>query len=82
VYRHLKHGMITVRPPNEPKDKAARTHDTHEPVEHDGGAEHDGKSAMDGDEKAVSNGTLAGMKMLSFLVLGLGLSIAILVGGL
>lgn len=82
VSRHMKHGMITVRPPNEPQDKAARAHDARVPAEHNRGTPHSGKSAIGGDVKPVSNSILAGMTVLSCVVFGLGLSIAIMFGGL
>jgi len=83
VSRHMKHGMITVRPPGEPVNGGAHKdmHDTHAPGEHNGSERQKGMPAMDGDVKPVSNGTLAGMTILSCVVFGLGLSIAIMFGG-
>lgn len=82
VSRHMKHGMITVRPPGEPASGEAHKgmHDNQAPGER--GAQPRGKPAMDGDVKPVSNSTLAGMTILSGAVFGLGLYIAITFGGL
>ncbi len=66
VSRHMKHGMVTVRPSSEPS----------------GGLQKKGEPAMDNGVKPPSNILLAGMTILSFLILGLGLSIAIAFGGL
>ena len=66
VSRHMKHGMVTVRPPSE----------------RSGGLQKQSEHAMDNGVKPVSNILLAGMTVLSFLILGLGLSIAIAFGGL
>jgi len=74
VSRHLKHGMMTVRPSNESVNGGAQQdmHVNRTPGEH----------PMGGDVKAVSNGVLAWMTFFSLLVFGLGLSIAIIAGGL
>ena len=65
VSRHLKHGMMTVRTPNEPVSGGATK----------------GKTPMAGEMQSVSNSALAGMTVLSALVFGLGLSIAVAFGG-
>ena len=65
VSRHLKHGMMTVRTPNEPASGEATK----------------GKTPMAGEMQTVSNSALAGMAVLSALALGLGLSIAVAFGG-
>ena len=57
-------------------------HDNHTPGEHAGGVQRRSKPPMDGDVKAVSNSVLAWMTLLSLLVFGLGLSIAMIAGGL
>ena len=66
VSRHMKHGMVTVRPPGE----------------RSAGMQEKGEIVMDHGTKPVSNILLAGMTILSLLILGLGLSIAIAFGGL
>ncbi|MDQ2949842.1 MAG: hypothetical protein M3Y27_28555, partial [Acidobacteriota bacterium] len=66
VSRHMKHGMVTVRPPGE----------------RSGGLQEKGEMVMDDGAKPVSNILLAGMTLLSFLIFGLGLSVAIAFGGL
>lgn len=84
VSRHMKHGMITVRPPGEPEIGGAREgmHGTQTPGEHDGSVQQKGKLRMDGDVKPVSKGVLAWMTILSLLVFGVGLSITVMFGGL
>ncbi len=82
VSRHMKHGMITVRPPGEPANGG--THeggaDDHPPGAHDGRKQQQGKPAMGGDVKPVAIRVLVWMTMLSFLVLGVGLSVAMTFG--
>ncbi|MDQ6905652.1 MAG: DUF4396 domain-containing protein [Chloroflexota bacterium] len=77
VARHLKHGMMTVRPANASADREAplRMHDNRVP-ERSGDVQ--GKSMP----PSVSTRTLTWMTILSFLVFGLGLSIARALGGL
>lgn len=84
VSRHMKHGMITVRPPGEPESGGAREgmHGTQTPGEHDGSAQQKGKPQMDGDVKPVSKDVIAWMTILSLLVFGAGLSITVMFGGL
>ena len=77
VSRHLKHGMMTVRPS----------------IEHESDEAHDGMHAMSGkpsdtaapaahvEPGSVSRRTLAGMTLLSFLVFAAGLGIAAYLGG-
>ena len=84
VSRHMKHGMMTVRPQNESADRGAHKsmHDNHSPSERTGGVQRKSKPPMDDDAKPVSNSVLTWMTILSFLVFGLGLSIAMIAGGL
>ena len=84
VSRHMKHGMMTVRPPNESVNGGAQQdmHDNRTSSERAGSVQGRSKPPMDGDVKAVSNSVLAWMTLLSLLVFGLGLSIAIIAGGL
>ena len=77
VSRHLKHGMMTVRPA----------------IEHENPAAHDGMHAMTGKSSdtdvpaahvetgQVSRRTLAGMTLLSFLLFAVGLGTAATLGG-
>ena len=83
VSRHMKHGMITVRPPGEPANGGAHKDmpDAHAPGEHNGSEQQKGMPAMDGDMKPVSNGALAGMTILSCAAFGLGLFITVMFGG-
>ncbi len=74
VSRHMKHGMMTVRHEN--------MHDNHMHSERTDSVQRNGKRPMGGDVKSVSNSILTWMTILSFLVFGLGLSIAIIFGGL
>lgn len=84
VSRHMKHGMMTVRPPEESVDAGAHTrmNDTHSPSESSGSAQRKSKPPMGDDVKLASNSVLTWMTILSFLVFGLGLSITIGFGGL
>jgi len=84
VSRHMKHGMMTVRPPSESVSGGAHEsrHDNHTPSERSGGAQRTSTPSMDGDAKTVSNGTLTWMTILSFAIFGLGLFIAGGLGGL
>ncbi len=83
VARHLKHGMMTVRPPGESVSGGASrsAHDNHASTEHPGNVQPKSEPPMDDSVKSVSNGALAWMTILSFLVFGLGLSIAVIFGG-
>ena len=84
VSRHMKHGMMMVRPPEESVDAGAhkRMNDTRSSSEDSGVAQKKTTHSMDSDEKKVSNSVLTWMTTLSFLVFGLGLSITIVFGGL
>ena len=84
VSRHMKHGMMTVRPSNESVNGGAHKsmHDDHTPSEPSDSVQRKNKSPMDNDVKSVSNSVLTWMTILSFLVFGLGLSISIAFGGL
>jgi hypothetical protein len=84
VARHMKHGMITVRPRDESVNgEASRsTHANHASTDHAGDAQQESKPPMDDHVQSVSNSALTWMTILSFLALGLGLSIAIIFGGL
>jgi len=84
VSRHMKHGMMTVRPPNESAGRRAdkSREDNRSPSERSGGVQRKSKPPMDGDVKSVSNRVLTWMTILSILVFGLGLSLAIASGAL
>ena len=77
VSRHLKHGMMTVRPSIENEHREA----------HDGMPAMSGKStdtptpAAHPETGHVSSRTLAGMTLLSFLLFALGLGITAYLGG-
>ena len=76
VSRHLKHGMMTVRRPNESSNGG-----NHAPSERTGGVQRKNNPLMDGDVKRVSTSVLIWMTLLSCVTFGLGLSIAIIFGG-
>lgn len=84
VSRHMKHGMMTVRPSGESVSDGIHKnlHESHTPSERSGGAQPNDKQPMDNEVQPVSNSSLVGMTTLSFLALGLGLWIAIIFGGL
>ena len=84
VSQHLKHGMMTMRPLSAfvkgGAENAVRQH--HTPSEHTDSVKGESKPPMDGDVKSVSTSALIWMIILSFAVFGLGLTIAIVFGGL
>lgn len=84
VSRHMKHGMMTVRPPNESADRGAHEsmHDNPIPSEGTGSMQRKREAPKDGDVKLVSHSVLAWMAIISFGVFGVGVSIAIIGGGL
>lgn len=84
VSRHMKHGMMTVRAPDELANGGGHKtmHDHHAPGEHPGGGQARSEPAMDSDAKPVSTGVLAWMTILSCVIFGMGLSIAVASGGL
>lgn len=84
VSRHMKHGMMTMRPSREPEKGAVHKtmHDDHSPNERTSGEQLTSKLPIDGDVESVSNSVLAWMTILSFVIFGLGLSIAIIFGRL
>lgn len=84
VSRHMKHGMITVQPRDESVDGEAprSTHDNHASAERAGDAQPESKPPMDDHVQSVSSSALTWMIILSFLLFGLGLSIAVMFSGL
>ncbi len=84
VSRHMKHGMITVRPSDESAEHEApmSMRDNHSPNEQSGGIQESSKHPMDSDAKVVSRSMLTWMTLLSFAVFGFGLMIAHIFGGL
>jgi hypothetical protein len=80
----MKHGMMTVRASHEPvKGVGQKTmHDDPLPNEPTSGEQRTSKPPIDDDLKSVSNSVLAWMTLLSFVVFGFGLSIAVIFGGL
>ncbi len=83
VARHMKHGMITARPSSEPVNGGADRNmtDSHTPGEHNGNVQQEGEPRMDGDVKPVSTSVLTWMTILSCVIFGLGLAIAVIYGG-
>jgi hypothetical protein len=84
VTHHLKHGMMTVQSPDEPANGGAHKimHGHHTPGEHSGGGQPKSKPPMDRDARPVSTSVLTRMTILSFVIFGLGLSIAVIFGGI
>jgi hypothetical protein len=84
VSHHLKHGMMTVHSPNETADGGAHDsmHGHDISSERTGTVQRKSKSPMDGHVKSVSTVSLAWMTILSCMIFGLGLFIAIIFGGL
>ncbi len=84
VSRHMKHGMMTVRSPDDMANGVTdkTMHDKHTPGECSGGGQAKSKPAVGGDAKPVSTGVLTWMIILSFMVFGMGLFIAVAYGGL
>ncbi len=83
VSRHMKHGMMTVRPPNESVNGGAQQdmHDNRTSGERVGSVQGRSKPSMAGNVKELSNSVLAWMTLFSLLIFGLGLSIANIAGG-
>ena len=84
VSRHMKHGMMTVRPSHESVNGGSdkTMHDDLPLSERTGGVQRASNPPMDGDAKAVSNSVLTWMTIFSFAIFGLGLSIAVIFDGL
>lgn len=84
VSHHLKHGMMTVRSSQDPVVAGAHEpmHEPHTPGELTDARPPKSKPAMDGAATPVSPGVLAWMTILSCVILGLGLSIAMVPGGM
>jgi hypothetical protein len=84
VSHHLKHGMMTVRSPNEPanggEDKSMHGH--HMPLGHLNSGQPISKPPVDGDARPVSTSVLTWMTILSCVIFGLGLSVAVIWGGI
>jgi Domain of unknown function (DUF4396) len=84
VSRHMKHGMMTVRPARESVNSGTNEgmQAKHPHSDHFSGMQKQNKPPMDDDVKSVSKVAVTWMTILSFLVFGLGISIAIAFGGL
>jgi hypothetical protein len=84
VSHHLKHGMMTVRSPDKPANSEAHKSmpGHHTSGEHSAHEKPKSQSAMDGDAIPVSISVLTWMTILSCVIFGLGLSIAIIFGGI
>jgi hypothetical protein len=84
VSRHMKHGMMTVRPLHEPvnggSDKSM--YDDHPLNKRTDGLQRTSRPPMDDDAKEVSSSVLTWMTIFSFSIFGLGLSIAGIFDGL
>jgi len=84
VSRHMKHGMMTVRLAQEPANLGEHEsmQGNHSHSDRPGGVQQRSKPPMNDDVKSVSNIVITWMTVLSFLVFGLGISIATAFGGL
>jgi hypothetical protein len=84
VSHHMKHGMMTVRSPDKPANGGAHKsmHGDHMPSEITGSVQQQSNPPMDGDAKQVSTSVLAWMTILSCVIFGLGLTMAIILGGI
>ena len=64
ISRHLKHGMMTVRPPGDPmggRGTLGGMHGDHASIGHAGKAQPKGNPSMGTDAESVSNGVLAAL---------------------
>jgi hypothetical protein len=84
VTRHMKHGMMTVRPSHESVNGGSdkTMHDDLPLSERTDGLQRTSRPPMDDDSKEVSNSVLTWMTIFSFAIFGLGLSIAVIFDGL
>lgn len=84
VSHHMKHGMITVRPLNESQDEAADRNRplNHAPTERSDAEHPESKSTTHSGAIAVSTSVLTWMTILSWMIFGVGLSVAAIVGGM
>lgn len=84
VSRHMKHGMMTVRSRSESVNGGAHksAHDDHMSSDSTATVQQKNKPPMDGDVKSVSNSVLTWVTVVSFLIFGVGLSIAVVFGDL
>lgn len=84
VSHHMKHGMMTVgllpKSQNEATDRSS--HVNHTPSEGSDAESPESKLTKDNAAKAVSTGVLTWMTILSWMIFGLGLSIATGFGGM
>ncbi|MEO8206373.1 MAG: DUF4396 domain-containing protein [Chthoniobacterales bacterium] len=84
VSRHLKHGMMTVQSSDEPSNGEAHKnmHGHHTPDENSDGGPVKTKPEKGSDANSVSTSVHTWMTILSCVIFGLGLSIAIIFGGI
>jgi hypothetical protein len=84
VSHHMKHGMMTMRPLHKSQDETAdrNKHVNHTPSEGSGAERPESKPTKDSGATAVSTGVLTWMTILSWMIFGLGLSIATIWGGM
>ena len=82
VSHHMKHGMFTVRPLHESQDEATdrNRHVNHAPSEGPGAERPESKPTTDSGATAVSTSVLTWMTILSWIIFGLGLSVASILG--
>ena len=82
VSRNLKHGMMTIRRPDSNVSGGAKNGINADHTHNNAATKHKSEQPMDNDIKPVANSVLTWMTILSFVVFGLGLSIAVIFGGL
>ena len=84
VSHHMKHGMITVRPEHKSQDEATnkREHVHHAPSDRTGADHPESNPTTDRAEMPVSTSVLTWMTILSWMIFGLGLSVATIFGGM
>jgi len=84
VSNHMKHGMMTVRSPDEPVNVVAHKNmpDHYTSGEHSSGGQSKSKPAMGGNGTSVSTGTITWMAVFSMMIFGAGLSISMVFGKL
>jgi len=82
VSHHMKHGMMTVRPMHKSQDEARdrNRHVDHAPSEGSGAERPESKPTTDSGATAVSTSVLTWMTILSWMIFGLGLSVASILG--
>jgi len=84
VSHHMKHGMITVRPEHKSQDEATDKdeHVHHAQSERTPAGHPESNSTTNRTARPVSASVLTWMTILSWVIFGLGLSVATIFGGM